>query len=360
MAILTRYTVKIFLRNFTLSLSSFAGIYLLIEFFERIDDFVEKEASISLYFSYFLNAIPLFVTQVAPLAVLMAAFITVGGLSRTGELTAMRAGGLSLYRITRPLILTTLVIVLLLIGTQELVLPNSAKTMNEILQHQIKGQSQLQRIRNKIWFRSGDSIVHIEQAIPREGILQGITIFDLDNNFQITKRTDAGSARFTDNSWQFKNLDRRAFNPESGEMIDAVHERQKIIDLNKKPEDFEQSRQHEWELGFFDLRKMAAKMQAEGYDATRYRVDMHTHIAAPFACLVMALLGIPFALNRGRNSSLSFGIVVSVMVGVAYFILHSVAIAFGYSGILPPLLATWSANILVGLSGLWLVLFRPQ
>ena len=360
MAILTRYTVKMYLRNFALSLSSFAGIYLLIEFFEKVDNFVEKSAPIGLYFSYFLNAIPLFATQVAPLAILMAAFITVGGLSRTGELTAMRAGGLSLYRITRPLIITTCIITLLLLGTQELILPRSASTMNKILHQQIKGDSQPQRIRNKIWVRTGNSILHIEQAIPEDGTLQDISIIDLDENFQITTRTDAGSARFENNAWQFKNLKRRSFNPDSGEMIHSADEKQRQINLNKQPDDFKQANPQEWELSFLELRKLVNKMRAEGYDATRFQVDMHAHISTPFTCIVMALLGIPFALNRGRNTSLSFGIVVSVIVGVIYFILNSVTMAFGYSGILPPILATWSANILVGLTGLWLVLFRTE
>lgn len=360
MKLLTRYTARIFLRNFLLSLSSFVGIYLLIDFFERVDNFVEKSAPAGLYFSYYLNAIPLFVTQVAPLAVLMAAFISIGGLSRTGEMTAMRAGGLSLYQITRPLIIATFCIALLLLGIQEMVLPSSTSTMNKIIKQQIKGESKPQRIRNKIWVRSDNSIVHIEQAIPHMGALRGITIFELDDNFQVAGRTDAGSARFRDEAWQFRNLNRRSFDPESGEMIDSVREKTRQIDFDKKPEDFQQANPHEWELSFFDLRKLAAKMQAEGYDPTRFLVNMHAHIAAPFACVVMVLLGIPFALHRGRDTSLSFGIVVSVLVGVVYFILHSVAIAFGYSGILPPLLATWSANILIGLTGLWLVLFRTE
>ncbi len=360
MALLTRYTVKIFLRNFALSLGSFVGVYLLVDFFERVDNFVEKSAPISLYFGYFLNAIPLFISQVAPLSILMAAFITIGSLSRTGELTAMRAGGLSLYRISRPIILTTCIIDLLLVFNQELVLPKSTATMNNIMNQQIKGQSQPQRIRNQVWIRTGNSIVHIDQAIPQNNALRGITIFDLDENFQIAARTDAGSARFENNGWQFRNLNRREFNPENGEMVSSVQSRTKEIPFNKKPEDFQQADQHEWALNIFDLRKIANKMQAEGYDATRYLVNMHSHIAAPFACIVMVLLGIPFALHSGRNSSLSFGIVVSVMVGVVYFMLHSVAMAFGYSGVLPPLLATWSANILVGLTGLWLVLFRSQ
>lgn len=360
MILLTRYTVKIFLRNFTLALSSFVGVYLLIDFFEKVDNFVEKSAPPALYFGYFLNAIPLFVTQVAPLAVLMAAFISVGSLSRTGELTAMRAGGMSLYRITRPVIVTTFIITVLIILIQEFVLPSSTSTMNRILQEEIKGHSQPQRVRDQVWVRTGNSVVHIEKAFPARGTLQGITFFELDNNFQISRRIDAGSARFENGEWIFRNLVRRHFDPASGEMLKSERLSRQPVPFNKKPEDFKQTEPLEWALNFFDLRKLAHKMQTEGYDPTRYLVNMHAHIAAPFACIVMVLLGIPFALQRGRNSSLSFGIVVSVLVGVAYFILHSVAMAFGYSGILPPLLATWSANILVGLTGLWLVLFRTQ
>ncbi len=360
MGLLTRYITRMFLRNIALSLGAFVGVYLLVDFFEKVDNFVEKSATVGLYLNYFLNAIPLFVTQVAPLAVLMAAFITVGALSRTGELTAMRAGGLSLYRITRPIIIATCGVTLLLIVNQEAVLPQSTATMKRIMQQQIKGESQPQRIHNRIWVRTGNSIVHIEQADPQEGTLQGVTIFDLDENFRILQRVDAGSARYRENAWQFRNLSRRLFDPDTGVMTSSARSGSENIAFDKKPEDFQQADPHEWELNFAELRKLARKMAAEGYDATRFLVDMHAHVAAPFACIVMVLLGIPFALNRGRNSSLSFGIVVSVLVGVVYFILHSVAMAFGYSGILPPLLATWSANILVGLTGLWLVLFRSQ
>jgi len=360
MTLLTRYTTRIYLRSVILSLSSFVGIYLLIEFFEKVDNFVEKKAALSLYLSYFINAIPLFIHQVAPLAILMAAFSTIGSLSRTGELTAMRAGGLSLFQISRPLILTTCGITLLLIVSQELVLPESTSTMNRILEQNIKGLSQPQRIRNKIWVRSGNQIIHIDQAIPQKGAIQGVTIFEVDKNYQISKRTDAGSAQYQDNSWQFRNLKLRTFDPDSGNMLESTHADRQNIQFNKVPEDFQKSDPHEWALNFIDLRKLANKMKNEGYDNTRMLVNMHAHISSPFACIVMVLLGIPFALNRGRNTSLSLGIVISVLVGVVYIMLQSVAMAFGYSGVLPPILATWSANILIGLTGLWLVLFRTQ
>ena len=360
MELLSRYIVTIFLRNFALSLGSFVGVYLLVDFFEKVDNFVEKSAPVKLYLGYYLNAVPLFITQVAPLAVLMAAFITIGSLSRTGELTAMRAGGLSLYRIARPIILTTCVMTALLVFNQEIILPRSTSTMNRIMKEEVKGIAQPQRIRNQVWVRDGNSIVHIEQVIPNEGVLQGVTFFELDENFQIVARTDADSGQFEESSWQFRYIKRRQFNPGDGEMVSTAEARQESLPFSKKPEDFRHEDPHEWELNYLDLRQLTARMQKEGYDATRYLVNMHSHISSPFACLVMVLLGIPFVLNRGRNTSLALGVVISVLVGVAYFMLHSIAMAFGYSGVLPPLLATWSANILVGLTGLWLVLFRPQ
>jgi len=360
MTLLTRYTVKVFLTNFALALAAFVGIFFLVEFFEKIDKFIEKKAALGLYFSYFINAFPLIITQVAPLAVLMAAFTSIGSLSRTGELTAMRAGGLSLFRISRPIIIATCGITLALILSQELLLPRSTRTMNKILEQKIKGLSQPQLLRNKLWVRSGDRIIHIEQVVPREGALQGITIYQMDSDFQIAGRTDAGSAKYIDGSWQFKNLNMRKFDVNSGAMIDSVKSAQQRIDFGKSPEDFQRPEPHEWELNYLELKSLAKKMKVEGYDNTRLLVNMYSHLSAPFSCIVMVLLGIPFALNRGRNTSLSLGIVISVIIGVAYFILHSVSMAFGYSGILPPLLATWSANILVGLCGLWLVLFRTQ
>ncbi len=83
---------------------------------------------------------------------------------------------------------------------------------------------------------------------------------------------------------------------------------------------------------------------------------MHARLAAPFASLIMAFLGIPFALRKGRDSGLALGIAMSVMIGVAYFILQAISLAFGYSAALPPLLAAWSANLLFFLFGCWLFL----
>jgi lipopolysaccharide export system permease protein len=113
-------------------------------------------------------------------------------------------------------------------------------------------------------------------------------------------------------------------------------------------------------MGIRELGQLARKVESEGYDATRYRVDLQAQTATPFACVVMAFLGIPFALSKGRGASLAAGIAISVGIGVTYFILQAALQAFGYSGVLPPVVAAWSANLLFTLLGAWLLLLARE
>ena len=111
-------------------MATFVGIYLLVEFFDKVDNFIEHGAAASSYLYYFGNKIPLIISQVIPLAVLMGVFMTLGGLSRTNELTAIRACGLSLLRITWPLILVSLITAITILLMNEFLVPLSARTVN--------------------------------------------------------------------------------------------------------------------------------------------------------------------------------------------------------------------------------------
>lgn len=360
MGLLAQYITKVYLRYFLLSVTAFSGTYLLIDFLDKVDNFVGKSTPLATVVLYFVSSLPLFFVRVAPIAILMAAFMTIGSLSRTGEITAMRAGGLSLVKIAKPLIIITLIISVGIVLIQEMVLPVSARTMKDIWNIQIKGEKGPQSVRDNVWYRSGDRMIYIKQALPQDGQLHDITIFKLDEQFNIIKRSDADHAEYLNEKWQFNNAVVRTFNPATGEVTDRTINKTATLPFKKTPDDFKHVEATLGELTFLDLYRKIDRLQAEGYNAVRQQVDMHTHIAAPFACLVMVLLGIPFALHRGRSASLASGIVVSVLIGVTYFILNSVSTVFGYSGILPPLIATWAGNLIFALIGIWFILFRTE
>lgn len=356
MKLLNRYILKTFTRVLLLALGAFVGIYLLIDFFEKINDFINHNAPLSLYLLYFLNKIPQVAMQIIPIAILMATFMTLGGLSRTNELTAMRSCGISLWRIATPLLISAFLLSLVVLGVNEYIVPITAKTANNILTFS-DNQAGAALRRDKIWFRNGNDIVNIRLAYPQKGRLEGISIFELGPGFRPSTRIEAQAADYDKSGgWVFKGVTVRHFSPSSGELVKIEHLDQMPFSLHKGPKDFKALAPQKNELGYRQLHRLAKQLRAEGYDATRYTVDMYSRLAAPFACLIMAFLGIPFALQKGRGASLTAGIAISVIIGFSFYIVQAMLLAFGYSGIFPPLVAAWAANILFFLLGLWLVL----
>jgi len=355
-SLISRYILSAFARIFGLSLGAFAGIYLLVDFFERVDDFIGHKARFSQYILYFANKIPLIIVQIAPMAVLMGVFMTLGGLSRNSELTAMRASGISLWRITTPLLTAALLITGTLQVANEFVVPLSAQKVNYILRTEVKGKPELAVKRDRLWFREGNSIINIRLALPEKNLLQGVTIFRIGEDFKLLSRIDAPSAAYVNGEWLFENATVREFPTGKGTVPIIQHFDRQVVDLTKTPDDFRTAERRTEELGVRELYKMATKLAEEGYDAIHYRVDMHARLATPFASFIMAFLGIPFALQKKRGASLAMGITISVAIGISYHIIQAMLLAFGYSSVIPPLVATWAPNILFGLFGTWLLL----
>ncbi|MDX2478849.1 MAG: LPS export ABC transporter permease LptG [Desulfuromusa sp.] len=356
MKILNRFLLKHFTRILSLCVAAFIGIYLLIDFFEKVDDLIDHNAAIWDYFSYLSNNIPFIFVQILPLAILTTMVLTLGGLSRTNEVTALRACGVSLWRIVHPLMSLALLFSFLLLLLNEFVIPWNTKQLNYLFEVKLKGKQQVQLTRNEIWYRSNNRIINIAVASRQKQQLQGVTIFTLDDQQTIEKRQEAALAHFENGGWKTSILVERFFDSESGDMMKVRELKNVPLNLDRTPEDFSGREHQNNELNFRQLSAIAKKLEQQGYDSTRQRVDMHNRIAAPFTCLIMGFLGVPFALQRGRNSNIALGIGLSLGIGIAYFIIQSLVTAFGYSNALPPLIAAWTANFIFFLLGIWLLL----
>ncbi|MCF6264997.1 MAG: LPS export ABC transporter permease LptG [Desulfuromusa sp.] len=356
MKILNRFLLKHFIRILSLCTTAFIGIYLLIDFFEKVDDFIDHKAVFWDYFIYLSNSIPFIFVQILPLAILTTMVLTLGGLSRTNEITAMRSCGVSLWRVVQPLMSLALLLSFLLLLLNEFAIPWNTKQLNNLLEIKLQGKQKVQLTRNEIWYRSHNQIINIAVANPQKKQVQGITIFTFDDQQKIEKRQDSPLANYDHGTWQTPILTERIFDPESGDMIGMKKLQNQTLNLDRTPEDFSRQENLNNELNFRQLSNMAKKLEQEGYDSTRQQVDMHNRIAMPFTCLIMGFLGIPFALQRGRNSNIALGIGLSLGIGVVYFIIQSLATAFGYSNALPPLISAWTANFIFLLLGIWLLL----
>jgi lipopolysaccharide export system permease protein len=108
MKIIDKYLVKQFLQTVLFGLLAFALIFVVIDMMENLDDFIDQDVPYELILNYYLVFIPEIIRLMTPVAVLLAALFTAGKMSNLNELTALRAGGVSLYRFMTPFIITSI------------------------------------------------------------------------------------------------------------------------------------------------------------------------------------------------------------------------------------------------------------
>jgi lipopolysaccharide export system permease protein len=123
----------------------------------------------------------------------------------------------------------------------------------------------------------------------------------------------------------------------------------KVIDLPEKPADFNIVQKEAEKMGYVELKNYIKKLQAEGYDATRYLVDMHGKIAFTFVIIILVTIGISFSLIRTeRSGGVMQSIGIGIIIGFSYWIVHAFSMSLGRSGSIPPILSAWFANIIFG------------
>lgn len=325
-------------------------------FFEKVDRFIDYGSGLNDYLTYLGHSIPFIFVQILPLAMLTSMVLTLGGLGRTNEMTALRACGISLGRIIRPLVVTIVLLCALHLVVHEYLVPWNIRTLNELVDVKLRGREQIRLTHSKIWYRSGNQIINIDLVQTRDQKLRGVTIFEIGQGATILRRIDADEAQLHDQQWLAPTLLERSFDPQSGMLQQTRRRENHPLAIDRLSDDFAQIDDLNAELGARQLAKLAARLEQEGYDATRQRVDLQARLAAPFTGLVMGLLGIPFAMQRGRQSNLALGVGLSLAIGAAYFIIQSAVISFGYAGALPPLIAAWTANLIFTLLAVWLFL----
>ncbi len=353
MSILDRYIARTWLRLLVLCLCGFVSLYLVIDLIEKIPRFLRAGGVAGDIVQYFVWKIPEMVSRTASFSILMATLLTLGTLSRDSEIIAMRSCGVSLLRISLPMLVLGVAASILLLVNAEFVLPHSYAQTELIDRVKIKKrEDHVTFKRNNIWFRSSSMILQARLFEPKTRTLSGIVLWNVDNSMNPVSRIDAESAVYSDGHWVLNSATQKNFLSVSGFEPHAVPSMR--LDLNLKIEDLKILDVDADNLSIRTLKEYAENLKRGGYRAYRFLTMMHTKIASPFAALIMVVLGIPFALRNSRSGGLAMGIGASVGIGFAYFVVNAVLLSYGRSGVLTPIIAAWGANILFMLSGIWL------
>lgn len=352
-----RYIARTWLSLFLLCQAGFLVIYLLIDFMEKLGRFNRLGASGSSVIKFFIYKLPEMLGQTIPFAVLMATLLALGLLSRNSELTALRSCGFSIFRIVTPILLLGALLSSLMLVNAELVVPASYQRMEYIEKVEIRkhGIDTFFR-KNNIWFRSNDLILQARIFDPQTQILQGLTIWELSPEMQPLKRYDAEQAVHVEGGWELQQVQVRSFVGQ----ITVSNATRLVLPIMLKVDDLRILDNNADNLSFAKLHDYATSLEKGGYPASRFRTMMHSKLAMPCGAFVMVVLGIPFALKTGRSSGAAKGVAAGVAIGFIYFVTNAIIQSFGKSGLLPPFVAAWGANLIFVLIGIWLAMTVRQ
>jgi lipopolysaccharide export system permease protein len=357
---LHRYVLLEFLKVLSLSLSSLIFIYVIVLFFQKVNIFTKNQAPFYLIPEYLLYKIPEVTFQwTLPYGILLATLLTLGTFSRNSEITAMKAGGISLYRITTPLLLVALFMSLFCFLGNEYLVPLANQKTKYLLDVKVRKEEPSSFFKNyKIWYRSDHRIFNIQLLDSSQKVLKGVTLYQIDSHFRCTQRIDVQEAKWINGRWQLYDGAMRNFGEDGS--IQVVPFKEMEFPLKENWESFEKIERRSAEMSYSELATYIRKIRSAGYDATRYLVDLHSRLSYPFLSLVMVLIGIPFALKTARSGGIAMNIGISVVIGFAFAVIYYVFLSFGKTGVLPPLVAAWTPTLLFSLAGVFTLMSVRQ
>ena len=350
------YVLKRFWFFFLLVLVVFVALFVIVTLFELLPDIVENDASAGVVGSYFLYLLPQILHWVVPLSVLLAVLMNLGTLTKANETLAFKAGAISLYRMSLPLVLTALLLSGGLYVMQDFLLPYANQRQDEF-RNRIKGRAQqTYRDPSRKWMAGSDNrIYYYSYFDPDQNSFAGISVFEFDpTTFALNRWTYGASGTWNGSVWSFENGWLRSINP-GGTVEYNKFEQFDYSQMSDPPDYFKKEVRTASQMNYPELSLYIDDLQKSGFDVSGLTVDLYRKLSFPFVSVIMAIIAIPFAYTTGRRGSF-YGIGISIVLGIAYWAAFELFDKLGGINQLSPLIAAWFPNLIFGFSGLWLLL----
>ncbi len=364
--ILDEYVLREFLTTFAMVLVSFVLLLLVFTFFELLGDIIRNRTPLVTVGEYLIDLTPSMIYNITPPAVLVAVLVTFGVLTRTNEFTAMKATGISLYRVMVPILVVSAMLAVALFLFDESYLP-TANRRQEALRSVIKGrpaQTFLRPDRKWIFGRQDPGkpgrIFYYQFFDPGQERFANLTVFEFNpENFSVSRRIFASSAHWEPQlrQWVFENGWERRFDGEAVSSYSQFNV-ESFPEITEQPQYFTKQALQSQEMTFGELQRYIRDLGQSGFDTKQLSVQLNLKLAYPLVTLVMAVLAIPFALSMGKRGSLT-GIATAIGLAIAFWVLKGTFEGLGNVNFLPTLLAAWSPDLLFGLAGAYLLLRTP-
>lgn len=348
MKILHRYILTTLLRNTGLVIALFVSLFMIIDFFDRIDNLIAAGSSLGSAIQYFVYKIPLTFNLMLPLSYLCATLFTLGIFSKNSELTAMRASGLSTFYLAQPIYILGLSLSLLSLILNETIVPVATRRVKEIYNIDIQKKDEKGTYsQSNYWQRDKERFINMEMFDSRINSMLGLSVFDVDQNFAVTRRFEAKRSEWIKPiyGWTMRDVQERQFsgnNEVFAQKLPAFP-----LTIQDGPEEFYDVKADADTMSYHDLKKYIRKQSVNGVKTGGLYTDLYQKFSFPFITFISSFVALTFAVKPARSGGLAMSFSAGLIIGFSYYVVHSYSMALGRAEFLYPLIAAWLANLVM-------------
>ena len=358
-----RYILSQFLNLLLVSIFGFIILFVLVDYVENIDKFIDSKIPINAIISYYFYSIPWFTSIGLPMAMLVSTIFTIGLLLKRNELTAMKAAGVSLYRIATPIIILSIIISIAGFYFDNSLVTFGNKKCKEIEKKFVmKSRNSTFSLKKKNIFlsKNNQSQIAIDKYSPRTNLASGVAIQYMKNG-KLNKRIDAHKMEWNNEQkkWVLNTYAIRNFNDEGFETDVYISRNDTLLNTGYTPKDLSKEAIAPQEKNYVDLKNFIKELNQSGIETTRWEVNLHAKLAFSFINMIVVLFAVPLVAFR-PSTELAFGAGISVFLIFAYYAFIRFGITLGYKDILSPLLSAWFGNIIFSFGGLLLMILAKK
>lgn len=353
--IINRLLLREFFRYFGMVLVLVVCVYLIIDFFEKIDEFIESGLALSRIIYFAALQLPGIIVLIMPAGVMLAVILMFGFMNRYREILALRSSGVGLYVLLRPVILCGIICSLLLFVVSELVMPFAQTQSNIIWSQEVKKRSQPDQALKDIWLKKKQTILHVNFFDPMKNTINGLILNEIDDDASIVHRLVAETAVYKDDNWILYNgMEQRRLNSDTGRYDYHYFEEEQFW-LDFTPDDLKSVIKSSEEMNFLDLMNLIAAIEDDGFDARQYRVDLQSRFSLLVSCFILCMIGAGLAVRCRLHPQMILTVIEGIVIIFAMWLLRSLFMSLGYGQVLPPFVAAWLVNVVFGILAVFLL-----
>src|SRR6056300_590449 len=312
------YILREFSTTFLIISLFFTLISLIVDIFENLNRFIDNQVTMDILLNYYKASLPSMVSVTIPVSCLVSSVFTYGMMIQRKEWLVFKSSGLSLYRLSFPVLFLGLMLSIGSFYFDNTVVIENNKKKNEIkniYMSKNKNRTKDKSVFENVYFQMNQKdLVAIEKFNSNNNVAVNLNFIEIDNGM-LLRRIDSKKAIWeeTNSKWNLKDFSIREFEKQ-------------IISLEKN-----------------------------GVNTLRWKVDLNYKIAYSFISIIVIFCGIPLSVYRS-NTTLAFGGGLSLATIFSYVILLKFGQSLAYGGVLSPILGAWMSNIVFISIGIYLMI----